>query len=778
MKIVKRNGQQVDFNPNKIYNRIKKQAENLKVNFDEIFIKVTSGIADGMSTKQLDDLIAITSESLCYLHYDYSKFAGNICISRHHKETEESYIKTIKKMKELEIIDDRFYDLVKEHRDKIQSALNYDRDYIFDYFGWNRLKSIYLIKDGNTVIERPQHMYMRVALNCTYSIDEAIEYYNELSVQGISKATPIMINAGTNIGQLASCNLSILKNDTTDGLLKSFNNLCISSSKAEGIGLAVSNMRSKKSPVGKEGGLAGGVLKYLKIINDGLRFWNQRGKRPGSAAIYIETWHKDVLDVIELKLANGKEENRARDLFTAMWISDNFMRAVKNDSDWYLFCPYDIAKAGLKPFYEIYGTEFEEEYDKAVALGIGEKVKAKDIWLKILESQMETGVPYMTFKDHANNKSNHKNIGTIKCSNLCSEVMQFSSIEDSNNLSRTSICTLSSVPLQKCIVNGEFDHNLLFKRVRLITRSLNKIVDINKYSTLEGELGGKEQRALGIGIQGLADTFAILGYNFISDEAKKLNKEIAETIYFAAMSSSNELAQETGLTYDYYNDSPISKGIFQFEMWDNFKQEDLSGRWDWEALRTKILKHGVRNSLVTNQMPTASSAAIIGSNEAFEPFNSNLYTRNVNDGEYIVVNKYLVQDLEKEGLWNDYLAKELVARSGSIVDIPVIPDYIKERYKTVYEMPQSKLIEMSADRALFVDGSQSLNIFISNPTVGKLTSSHFKSWELGLKTGMYYLRSKPVEFKGKHLALGKNENVENTSIVSNQSDFECDGCSA
>lgn len=775
MKIIKRNNQQVDFNPSKIHNRIKKQSEGLKVNSDEIFVKVISGIADGMTTKQLDDLVAITSESMSYLHPDYSKLAGNICISRHHKETEDSYIKLIKRLKELDIIDDRFYNLVKENRDLIQKELNYDRDYIFDYFGWNRLKEIYLIKDGDVVIERPQHMYMRVALNTNYTIEEAINYYHKLSLHEISPATPIMINAGTNVGQLASCSLNMLKGDDTENLLKSFNNICVSSSKAEGIGLAVHNLRSRKSFVGKEGGLAGGVLKYLKIVNEGLRFWNQRGKRAGSCAVYIEPWHKDIVDFLEIRLPNGKDEARARDLFTALWIPDLFMKAVKNELDWYLFCPDEIKKAGLKPLYEIYGEEFETEYQKAIDLGLGEKVKAKDIWLKIIESQIETGTPYMTYKDHANKKSNHQNIGTIKSFNLCAEVAQVTDNET------VSICTLSSIPLQKCITtdvegNKFFNHNLLFERVKLATRSLNKVIDINKYSIKEGEKGGLEQRAIGIGIQGLADTFAILGYNFISEESKILNKDISETIYFASLTASNDLAKEQDLTYSYYEGSPISKGIFQFNMW-GVNEDQLSGRWDWKKLRSNILEYGVRNSLNTNQMPTASSASIIGSNEAFEPFNSNLYGRKVVGGEFVVINKHMVNDLEKEELWNDYLAREIVSKSGVISDIPVIPDYIKEKYKTVYELPQSKLIEMSADRALFVDGSQSLNIFMSNPTVGKLTSSHFKAWELGLKTGMYYLRSKPVDFKGKHLGIESTEK-KSSEQQTNVSDFSCDGCSA
>lgn len=1100
MKIIKRNGSQVDFNPSKIHQRIKKQAEGLNVNIDEIFIKVTSGIADGMTTKELDNLTAVTAEAITYLHPDYSRFAARICVSRHHKETEESFMKITKQLYELGSLDEEYYKIVKDNRDIIQKAIDYDRDYNLDYLGWSRLKQIYLLKDDEIVIERPQHMYMRVALWTNYTIEEAIDFYHELSNKNISSATPTMMNSGTEINQLASCNLNILKDDSRDAILQTFNNICISSSNAEGIGLAIHNLRSRKSSVGKEGGKAGGLTKFVKIVNEGLRFFNQRGKRSGSCAIYLEPWHKDIVDLLEITLEGGKEENRARDIFTAMWIPDNFMRAVKNDTDWYLFCPNDIKKAGLKPLHEIYGDEYEAEYQKAVDLGIGEKVKASEIWMKLIESQIETGVPYMAYKDHANRKTNQQNIGTIKSSNLCvapetqiltdqgyitigdnagkevnvwngeefstttivktgenqklikisfsngqtiecteyhkfytqqgynkgtgkdklnitekranelkegdklikcefpilhnssktlldaytqgfftgdgcsykgknhidlyceklnlhefltgnlvgtycekqkrqrfsvndyyvkyfvpldysiqSKLEWFAGLCDSDgvlckngktehlqiasthkdflinvqymlqtlgvnskittmseagfkslpnhidgnseyycqttyrilvgsdalyNLQKlgfttnrllisgykpnrncenfikvnkiedlgrtddtycvnepkrhkvifngiitgncaevfqvtdsqtTAICSLGSLPLQKCVVEKDgkkyFDHNLLFKRTKMLARSINRVVDVNKYSTQEGENGGLKQRAIGIGVQGLADTFAMLGYNFISEESKKLNKEISETIYFAALTASNQLAKEQGETYHYYEGSPISKGIFQFNMW-GVSEDDLSGIWDWKELRKNIIKYGVRNSLVTAYMPTASSASVIGSNEAFEPFNANLYVRKVIGGEFPVINKYMVKDLEDEGLWNDYIAKELIKNGGSISNIPVIPDYIKERYKTVYELSQSKLIEMSADRGLFIDQSQSLNIFMANPTVGKLTSSHFKAWELGLKTGMYYLRSKPVEFKGKHLGIDTQE------TKTSNGDFSCDGCSA
>ena len=490
--------------------------------------------------------------------------------------------------------------------------------------------------------------------------------------------------------------------------------------------------------------------------------------------MYGEDWmrNKDIFDLLEIRLPNGKEESRARDLFFSLWIPDNFMRAVKNNEDYYLFCPNDVKKAGLKAFHTLYGEEFEAEYQKGIELGLGEKIKAREIWNKVLESQIETGLPYICFSDNANKKTNHQNIGTLTTSNLCSEIFQYVSPDE------TAICMLSSLPLQKCVVlkDGKlvYDFDLLAKRVRLVVRSLNKVIDINNYSTEEGRRGALRQRALGIGVQGLADTFALLKYNFISEESKQLNKDIFETIYYSALKASNELAREKNETYYYYENSPVSKGILQYDMW-GLTESDLSGRWDWKSLKEDIKLYGVMNSLVTTCPPTASSASILGSNEAFEPFNSNLYLRNVAGGEYSILNKHLVRDLEEEGIWNDYLANELVARNGVISEIGVIPDEIKERYKTVYELSQSKLIEMSADRAVFIDQSQSLNIFMDNPTIGKLTSSHFKAWELGLKTGMYYLRSKPVENKAKHLGVVVNKEVV---VNSNSSDFSCDGCSA
>lgn len=768
MQVIKRNGNKIDFNPNKILMRIKKQSEGLKVNADEVFIKVTQGIADDMTTNQIDDLISVVAESLAMNHPDYSKLAANIAITKLHKETEDSFMKATKKLFNSGLLNQFYYNKVKENIELIESVVDYKKDFHFDYFGWSSLKDIYLLKlkDG-TIVERPQQMYVRVALMVTNTPEDFIEKYNDLSNQKESPATPLKMNIGTNIGQIASCNLSIVPDDSTEGLLDILGRIAISSSKAEGIGLAISNIRSKESNVGNSNGKAGGILKYLKVVNETLRFWNQRGKRPGSCAVYIEPWHKDIYDVLDIRKKTGDETLRARDLFSALWISDNFMRAVETNGDWYLFCPHDIQEAGLKPFYEIYGSEFEEEYNKAVELGLGTKIKAHDLWLKVIESQIETGMPYMCFKDHANIKSNQKNMGVIHSSNLCSEIME---VTDAKT---TAICTLTSIPVQKFVVDNGYDFDELGRVTRSITKSLNVAIEVNEYSTPEGRKGGLEQRALGIGIQGLADVYAMLKLPFVSENARKLNKEIFETIYFNALRKSCDLAKESGMTYDGYEGSPISQGVFQWEMW-GLKEEELSGMYDWKQLRKDIKKYGVRNSLVTTCPPTASSARVIGSNEAFEPFTSNLYVRKVTGGEFAMVNKHLVKDLESEGLWNREILNELIKNEGSVQNIPTISQELKEVYKTVWEISQKSLIEMSAERGPFIDQSQSLNIFFATPTVGKLTTSHTLAWKLGLKTGQYYLRSQPVEMKSKHLAIDvtKQKPVEPT-----ESQFECVGCS-
>lgn len=914
MDIIKKNGVKMEFNPSKILTRIKKQSEGLKVNPDELFIKVTQGIGDGITTSQIDDLIAITADSLSYKHIDYSRLAANIFISRLHKETEENYLKLIKKLKNNGIVNEFLYNKVKENAEVIQNAIDYRRDYNFDYFACSRLKEIYLLKERDEIVERPQHMYMRVALTVSETIEDALKYYELVSTHKISPATPITINAGTHDQSMISCNLTMSKGDNTPDLLKTLANISISSSRAEGIGLALHNVRSQESYVGKGGGKAGGLLKYMKVVNESLRFWNQKGKRPGAAAVYLEPWHKDVFDVIDIR-KEGADEMRARDMFSALWIPDNFMRAVESDGDWHLFCPNDIVKNGLKPFWEIYGEEYEAEYEKAVSLGIGKKIKAQDLWKRILEAQIETGVPYMAYKDHVNRKSNQKNIGTIKSSNLCvapetliltdkgyipigenedkivnvwngeeysetkiiktgenqklikisfsngaiiecteyhkfyvqegynkgtgknkliikevraidltpgqkiikyktpdrnsEQFVKVTSVEDAGRVSdtycvnepkrnkvifngvltgncieinlfsdseTTAQCILSSLVLHKFVKGNNYDFKGLHDATYEIVKSLNVIIDVNEYSTEEARKGATEQRALAIGVQGLADTFALMGYSFTSEEAKKLNKEIFETIYYASLRASCDLAKIKGESYKYFEGSPFSEGILQFDLW-NLNESELSGLHDWGSLKKDIIEYGVVNSTLTSEMPTASSASIIGSTEAFEPFFSNMYVRKVIGGDHIVINKYLIKDLEEIDLWNDFIKSEIIKNNGSVQEIAIIPEDIRERYKTVYEISQKELITMSADRAPFIDQSQSLNIFMRTPTVGKLTSSHFHGWRLGLKTGQYYLRTDSIDMSRKQLAVEATVDTE-LPKKPKDSQFECFGCSA
>ena len=807
LKINKRDGESASFNPQKIYQRVKRAAKGLNVNSDEIFIKVITSVpTEGeVTTKELDKLIYEIAAAYTGSHYDYSKLAAHVAISSYHKETNDSFSETMMVLYEDGIINEKLMETIKEYgEDTIDAAINHENDYNFDYFAWRSLQEMYLLKRPNgRVIERPQHMYMRVSLWVTNNLTEALEYYNSLSNQLISKATPIMINSGTKVPQLASCVLHYNNSDSRQGLLDTLNDISTFSSDAAGIGLSMSNIRSKESRITTSGGYAGGLLKYLKIVNESLRFFNQQGRRPGSAAIYLEPWHKDIIDLLEIKKNTGAEELRARDLFTAIWIPDNFMRAVKNNSDWYLFCPNDIVKAGLKPLQECYGDEYETNYNNAVSLGLGKKIKAQDIWTKIIESQVETGVPYLCSKDSANRKSNHQNIGVIKQSNLCNEIYQYTDEKT------TAICTLSSMVLKNFVVNNKFDFELLFSEVRKVVRSLNKVIEINNYSTEKGRKGGLEQRAIAIGTQGLADVFYLMDYIFTSEEARKLNKDIFETIYYAAIYESNQLCMNGNYEpYTFFEGSPMSKGQFQFDMW-GLNESQLSGMWDWNNLKNSVSQYGVCNSLFTAQMPVASSAKITGSFEMTEPAHSALFNRRVVGGEILIVNKYLINDFEKIGIWSEDLKNEIILNEGSIQNInfnnyldPEDKNYNKKvrriehlipKYKTIWEISQRELIDMAAERAPFIDQSQSMNIYMANPTLSKITSSHFHSWEKGLKTLCYYVRTKAISTGAKHLAMdiSKKEKPRvtpeppkvdyshlNLPPKPNNSDFECFGCSS
>ena len=804
LKIKKRNGEDVSFNPQKIYNRVKRAAKGLNVNSDEIFIKVITSVpTEGLiTTKELDKLVYEIAAAYTGSHHDYSRLASSVAISAYHKETNDSFCETIMELHSTGVINDKLIEIMDSYgHDKIDEVINHENDYNFDYFAWRSLQEMYLLKTPQgKVVERPQHMYMRVALWVTNSFEEAVEYYNSLSNQLISPATPIIINSGTKVPQLASCVLHYNNSDSRNGLLQTLNDISTYSSDAAGIGLSMSNIRSKESRINSSGGFAGGLLKYLKIVNESLRFFNQQGRRPGSAAIYIEPWHKDVMDLLDIKKNTGAEELRARDLFTALWIPDNFMRAVKESSDWYLFCPNDIIKAGIKPLQECYGDEYEANYNKAVELGLGKKVKAQDVWTKIVESQVETGVPYLCSKDNANKKTNHQNIGVIKQSNLCNEIYQYTDEET------TAICTLSSMVLKNFIEKGEFDFNLLYSEVRKVVRALNKVIDINSYSTEKGRKGGLDQRAIAIGTQGLADVFYLMDYIFTSEEAKKLNKTIFETIYFAAITESMELCKTMiHKPYAHFKGSPMSKGVFQFDMW-GLDYEGLSGLWNWDSLKEEVKTYGVCNSLFTAQMPVASSAKITGSFEMTEPAHSALFNRRVVGGEIMIVNKYLINDFEKIGIWSEDLKNEIILNEGSVQNINFNnhldtedKNYTKKvkriehlisKYKTIWEISQRELINMAADRAPFIDQSQSMNIYMANPTLSKITSSHFHSWEKGLKTLCYYVRTKAISTGAKHLAVDVSKisqpkvKIETPKVdydlttKPEDSPFECFGCSS
>jgi ribonucleoside-diphosphate reductase alpha chain len=807
LRIQKRNGEDASFNPQKIYQRIKRSAKGLNVNSDEIFIKVITSVpTEGLiTTKELDKLIYEIAAAYTGSHHDYSRLASSVAISSYHKETSESFSDTMHTLHVEGVINDRLMEIVESYGpSNIDSVINHENDYNFDYFAWRSLIEMYLLKTPQgKVIERPQHMYMRVALWVTNTFEEAVDYYNSLSNQLISPATPIMINSGTKTPQLASCVLHYNDSDSRNGLLQTFSDISTYSSDAAGIGLCMSNIRSKESRINSSGGFAGGLLKYLKIVNEGLRFFNQQGRRPGSAAIYLEPWHKDIIDLLEIKKNTGAEELRARDLFTALWIPDNFMKAVENNDDWYLFCPNDIVKSGLKPLQECYGEEYEENYNKAVEMGLGKKVSAQTIWNKIIESQVETGVPYLCSKDSANRKTNHQNIGVIKQSNLCNEIYQYT---DENT---TAICTLSSMVLKNFIIEGKFDFKLLYNEVRKVVRALNNVVDKNNYSTDKGHKGGLEQRAIAIGTQGLADVFYLMDYIFTSEDAKTLNKQIFETIYFAAITESNDLCKtENRKPYKFFNGSPMSNGVFQFDMW-GLNESDLSGMFDWESLKNDVKKYGVCNSLFTAQMPVASSAKITGSFEMTEPAHSALFNRRVVGGEIMIVNKYLINDFEKIGIWCEDLKNEIIMNEGSIQGINFLNyldtedkrynfkvkriEHLIAKYKTIWEISQKELIDMASDRAPFIDQSQSMNIYMSNPTLSKISSSHFHSWKNGLKTLCYYVRTKAISTGAKHLAVdiskieSPKKNVEVPKVDYSHMnlppkpegiEIECFGCSS
>ena len=742
MLVLKRDGHRESVKFDKITARIEKLCYGLDpkfVNPVEVAMKVINGLYDGVSTQELDNLAAEIAATMTTKHPDFAKLAARIAVSNLHKVTSKSFSNTMKRLytyvdpktgQNAPLISKETWKVIKEHAAELDEAIIYDRDFGYDYFGFKTLERSYLIRIDGKAIERPQHLLMRVAVGIHgEDIPAAIETYHLLSEKWFTHATPTLFNAGTPKPQLSSCFLLTMKDDSIDGIYDTLKQCAKISQSAGGIGLSVHNVRAKGSYIKGTGGTSNGIVPMLRNFDMTARYVDQGGgKRKGSFAIYLEPWHADVFDFLDLKKNHGKEEMRARDLFYAMWIPDLFMKRVENNEMWSLFCPNEAP--GLA---EVWGEEFERLYEKYEKEGrFRKQIKAQDLWFEVLESQIETGTPYILYKDAANRKSNQKNLGTIKSSNLCTEIIEYTSPDE------VAVCNLASIALPKFITEeGKFDHQKLYEITKVATRNLNKVIDVNYYPVIEARNSNMRHRPIGIGVQGLADAFILLRMPFDSEEARRLNEDIFETIYFGAMEASMELSKLNG-PYETFKGSPVSKGIFQFDMWGVTPK---SGRWNWEQLKQDVKKFGVRNSLLLAPMPTASTSQILGNNECFEPYTSNIYARRTLSGEFIVVNKHLMKDLMSQGLWSDTMRQKLIAANGSVQDIPEIPQNLKDIYRTVWEISQKAIIDMSADRGAFICQSQSLNIHLTNPNFGKLTSMHFYAWKKGLKTGMYYLRS-------------------------------------
>jgi len=743
MYVVKRDGHKEPIMFDKITARVRKLCYSLNELVDpvKVSMRVIEGLYDGVTTSELDNLAAEIAATMTTTHPDYAKLAARISVSNLHKNTKKSFSETMSDLytyvnprngKKSPLLADEVHDIISKNAELLDSTIIYNRDFHYDYFGFKTLERSYLLKLNGKVAERPQHMLMRVSIGIHMDdLDSAIETYNLMSKKYFTHATPTLFNAGTPKPQMSSCFLLTTKDDSIDGIYDTLKQTAMISQSAGGIGLSIHNIRATGSYIAGTNGTSNGIVPMLRVFNDTARYVDQGGgKRKGSFAIYLETWHADIFDFLDLKKNHGKEEMRARDLFYAMWISDLFMKRVKDDDKWTLMCPNECP--GLQ---DCYGDEFDKLYLKYESENKGRKtIRARDLWDKILESQIETGTPYMLYKDAANRKSNQKNLGTIKSSNLCTEIMEYTSEDE------VAVCNLASIALPMFVKENSFDHEELFRVTKQATINLNRVIDRNYYPVPEAKNSNFRHRPIGLGVQGLADAFIMLRLPFTSDEAKKLNQEIFETIYFAALTASMEEAQKDG-SYKTYKGSPISKGEFQHNLW-GIKDNELSGRWDWGSLRKEIKKHGVRNSLLVAPMPTASTSQILGNNECFEPYTSNIYTRRVLSGEFIVVNKHLLEDLVKLGLWTEDLKQELMKANGSVQHIDIIPEDIKELYKTVWELSMKDIIDMSRHRGYFIDQSQSLNLFMEGATMAKLTSMHFYAWKSGLKTGMYYLRTK------------------------------------
>ncbi|EKB03970.1 ribonucleoside-diphosphate reductase, alpha subunit [Myroides odoratimimus CCUG 3837] len=743
MYVIKRDGRREPVSFDKITDRIRILCYELNEFVDpvKVAMRVIEGLYDGVATSELDNLAAETAASMTVTHPDYALLAARIAVSNLHKNTKKVFSETVEDLyryvnprtgQEAPLIADDVYEVIKKHSERLDSTIIYQRDFNYDYFGFKTLERSYLLKLNGKIVERPQHMLMRVAVGIHLDdIDSVIETYELMSKKYFTHATPTLFNSGTPKPQMSSCFLLTMKDDSIEGIYDTLKQTAKISQSAGGIGLSIHNIRATGSYIRGTNGTSNGIVPMLRVYNDTARYVDQGGgKRKGSFAIYLEPWHADVFDFIELRKNHGKEEMRARDLFLALWINDLFMQRVEADEKWTLMCPNECP--GL---CDVYGEEFEQLYLKYENEGKGRRtIKARELWEAVLEAQIETGTPYMLYKDAANAKSNQKNLGVIRSSNLCTEIMEYTSPDE------VAVCNLASISLPMFVEDGQFNHQFLFDVTKRITRNLNRVIDRNYYPVEEAYNSNMRHRPVGLGVQGLADAFIMMRMPFTSPEAKQLNQEIFETIYFAALTASMEMAKEEG-AYSTFEGSPISKGEFQYNMW-GVKDEELSGRWDWASLRKEVMANGVRNSLLLAPMPTASTSQILGNNEAFEPYTSNIYTRRVLSGEFIVVNKHLLKDLVELGLWNEDLKQEIMRANGSIQHIDFIPADIRELYKTVWELSMKDIIDMSRQRGYFIDQSQSLNLFMEGANYAKLTSMHFYAWKSGLKTGMYYLRTK------------------------------------
>ena len=788
MHVLKRDGRSEVVMFDKITARINKLCYSLDekvVSPTLVAQKVIQGVYDGVTTRALDDLAAETAAYLTTQHPDYSRLAARISVSNLHKATDKCFSSTMTTLhqyinpnngQKAPLISDEVHDIIMENKERLDAALVYDRDYEYDFFGYKTLEKSYLLRVRGAVAERPQHMLMRVSLGIHKTdIDAAIETYHLMSQKWFTHATPTMFNAGTPAPQMSSCFLLSMKEDSIDGIFETLQ-LCAQISKsAGGIGLAVTNIRAAGSYIKGSGGASNGLVPMLRVYDNTARYVDQGGgKRKGAFAVYLEPWHADMSDFLDLKKNHGKEESRARDLFYALWVPDLFMKRIETGGDWSFFCPSECP--GL---VDSWGEKFEALYEKYEAEGKARRTcPAQQLWFSILDSQMETGTPYILYKDSANRKSNQQNLGTIRCSNLCTEIIEYTSPDE------VAVCNLASLALPRFVVKEAgkppvFDHQQLYDVTYIVTRNLNRVIDNNFYPVEEARFSNMKHRPIGLGVQGLADVFIHLRLPFDSDGARTVNREIFETMYYAALCCSRDLAKTEG-HYESYPGSPVSQGVLQFDMWG----VTPSKRWDWAALKETIKEHGVRNSLLLAPMPTASTAQILGNNECFEPYTSNLYTRRVLAGEFAIVNKHLLRDLMARGLWTDEIRNQIIAHNGSVQNIPEIPSDLKALYRTCWEMKMRSLIDMAADRGAFIDQSQSFNVFMTEPNYAKLSSMHFYGWKKGLKTGMYYLRTRAaadaikftVDQQG--LAAKAKQDAAGDAPPTQQQPEECLSCGA